>query len=200
MTTGVGGSATGLIGDGTIDTGFTVTTDTGNIAGTSSNEVRFRETVGTAGTFTIAYDEPLTEFEFWIRNFANIDGRPEQLLGNFKIELSDGTIINNAAFTVLPDAIAPNQNYGLFSTRNNDNSRVVSVNRGGLDYVTDPLFNGTPDQASGRLTFPSIPITANPAAPGSVGVSSIMFDRSGGPGGGFQANFSTSGRVLREAP
>ena len=198
IVTGSGGSASGTIGDGTIDTGFTVTTDTGNIAGTTGdNQVRFRENVANEGTFTITYDEPLTEFEFFIRDLANIDGSPENLLGNFKLTLSDGTVIPNAPFSILPDAIGPNQTFGFFETRGNDNSQVISVNRGGSQFVTDPLFNGLPDQSAGRLVFPSIPILSNPLSPGSVGLQSIMFDRFGGPNG-FQATFSTSGRVLRD--
>jgi len=198
VVTGQGGSATGSIGDGTIDTGFTVTTDTGNIAGTTgANQVRFRENTANDGTFTITYDDPLTEFEFFIRDLANIDGSPENLLGNFKLTLSDGTIISNAPFTILPDVIAPNQDYGLFETRGNDNSQVMTVTRGGIQFVTDPLFNGSGDQSAGRLVFPDIPNLSNPLGPNPIGLQSIMFDRSGGPNG-FQATFSTSGRVISD--
>ena len=111
--------------------------------------------------------------------------------------MSDGTVINNAAFTIIPDAIAPNQDYGLFETRDNDNSLVSVVTRGGAEYLTDPLFNGTSDQASGRIVFPGLPSLGSPPGPGAVGLQSLMFDRSGGPNG-FQAAFSTSGRVLRD--
>ena len=198
VTTGVGGSASGTIGDGTIDTGFTVTTDTGNIAGTTGgNEIRFRENDANSGTFTIAFDEPLTEVEFWIRNLANIVGSIENLIGNFMLTLSDGSIINNAAFSILPDIIAPNQDYGLFSTRNNDTSPLTTVTRGGAQFLTDPAFDGTANQASGRIVFTDLPSVSNPPGPNPVGLSSIKFDRSGGPNG-FQANFSTSGRVIRE--
>lgn len=197
--TGVGGSASGTIGDGTIDTGFSITTDTGNIAGTTGGEeLRFRENDDNSGTFTIVFDEPLTQLEFWIRNLANILGSVENLIGNFMLTLSDGSIINNAAFNILPDIIAPNQDYGLFSTRNNDSSPLTTVIRNGLSYLTDPAFDGTPNQAAGRIVFPDIPSVSNPPAAGAVGVTSIQFDRSGGPSGNFQANFSVSGRVIRE--
>ena len=196
--TGVGGSATGTIGDGTIDTGFTVTTDTGNIAGTTGgSEIRFRENDLNSGTFTITYDDPLTEFEFWIRNLANITGSPENLLGNFTLTLSDGSVINNADFSILPDAIAPNQSFGLFQTRNNDTSLLTTVTRMGLDYVTDPAFDGSGNQASGRIVFSDIPNVGDPPVLGAVGLLSISFDRSGGPNN-FQAAFGTSGRVLLE--
>lgn len=199
FTTGVGGSATGTFGDGTIDTGFSVTTDTGNIAGTTGgSEVRFRESPGNAGTFIISYDEPVTELELWIRDLANIDGEPENLLGNFVVTLSDGTVLNNADFMILPDAITANQDFGEFSTRANNNSLLTEVTRGGLQYVTDPLFNGTGDQAAGRLVFPGVPTVTNPPGVDAVGIQSIQFDRSGGPSASFQATFSTSGRVLQD--
>ncbi|MFK7765869.1 MAG: hypothetical protein AB8B55_01415 [Mariniblastus sp.] len=198
VTTGVGGSATGTIGDGTIDSGFSVVTDTGNIAGsTGGTDIRFRENDSNSGTFTITYDEPITEFEFWVRNLANVFGSPENLLGNFMLTLSDGSVINNAAFTILPDAIAPNQNYGLFRTRSNDRSSLTTVTRAGLQYLTDPVFDGSANQASGRIVFSDIPNVGDPPVAGAIGLRSIAFDRSGGPNG-FQAAFSTSGRVLRE--
>ena len=202
VTTGVGGSAQGTIGDGTIDTGFTVTTDTGNIAGTTGGtELRFRENPNAAGSFTIAFDEPITEFEFWIRSLANIIGEAENLLGNFVLALSDGSIINNAAFNIIPDLIAPNSNFGLFRTRGTDTSPLSQVTRGGANFVTDPGFNGTPNQAAGRIVFSDIPGVGTSPIQGAVGLQSLTFERSGGPTtSGFQTNISASGRVLREEP
>ena len=200
--TGVGGSAQGTIGDGTIDTGFTVTTDTGNIAGTTGGtELRFRENPNAAGSFTIAFDEPITEFEFWIRSLANIIGEAENLLGNFVLALSDGSIINNAAFNIIPDLIAPNSNFGLFRTRGTDTSPLSQVTRGGANFVTDPGFDGTPNQAAGRIVFPDIPGVGASPFQDAVGLQSLTFERSGGPtNSGFQTNISASGRVLREEP
>lgn len=196
VVTGIGGSASGTIGDGTVDTGFTVTTDTGNITGTTAgNQLRFRETAVAGGTITITYDDPLTEFEFFVRDLINVAGEPENILGNFTLTLSDGTVINNAQFEILPDAIGPNMDYGLFETRGNDQSQIVAVNRGGFDYVTDATFNGTPDQSAGRLIFLDVPASST-----GVGVSSLSFERSGGPGGSFQAAFSTSGQVITTDP
>ena len=198
----MGGSAQGTIGDGTIDTGFTVTTDTGNIAGTTGGtELRFRENPNAGGSFTIAFDEPITEFEFWIRSLANIVGQAENLLGNFILTLSDGTIINNAAFNIIPDAIAPNTNFGLFRTRATDTSPLSQVTRGNTNFVTDPGFDGTANQAAGRIVFPDIPGVGAAPIQGAVGLQSLTFERSGGPtNSGFQTNISASGRVLREDP
>jgi hypothetical protein len=192
---GTGGSATGTLGDGTIDTNFTVTTDTGNITGDDGDEIRFSEDPSDTGTFTITFDDPVTEFEFWLRNFTNITGNPDHLIGNFTLELSDGTIINNAAFNVLPDAIAPNSNFGEFSTGGVSRELVVPVNVGGLDYVTDPTFNGSGSQAAGRIVFPDIPSLGGAPGPGSVGLRSIQFDKVGGVSG-FNAFFGASGQVI----
>ena len=179
-----------------------VTTDTGNIAGTTGGtELRFRENPNAAGSFTIAFDEPITEFEFWIRSLANIIGEAENLLGNFVLALSDGSIINNAAFNIIPDLIAPNTNFGLFRTRGTDTSPLSQVTRGGANFVTDPGFDGTPNQAAGRIVFPDIPGVGASPFQDAVGLQSLTFERSGGPtNSGFQTNISASGRVLREEP
>lgn len=200
VVTGVGGSATGTIGDGTIDTGFTITTDTADIAGTTGGtELRFRETPQSSGSFTITYDEPVTEFEFFVRSLANIAGELENLLGNFMLTLSDGTVVNDAPFQIVPDVIAPNQNFGEFETRNTDLSPLSVVTRDGATFVTDPVFDGTPNQAAGRLVFPDIPSVGDPAVQGAVGLKALTFERSGGnTSNSFQATFSTSGRVLRQ--
>ncbi len=198
VTTGVGGSATGTIGDGTTDTTFSITTDTGNIAGTTGGtELRFRETDAFSGQFTIAFDDPLTDFELFIRGLNNVMGAVENLIGNFILTLSDGTVIGNAPFSILPDAITENESFGLFSTRRNDNSILSAVNRGGLDFVTDPAADGTGNQAAGRIVFPDIPAASSSAASG-LGLSSISFDRTGGPRNSFQANVSVSGQVIGE--
>ena len=201
VTTGVGGSATGTIGDGATDTTFSISaTGNGNIAGiTGGTELRFRETDAFDGRFTIAFDDPITDFELFIRGLNNVVDAAENLLGNFILTLSDGTIIGNAPFSILPDAITENESFGLFSTRDDDNSTLSAVNRGGLDFVTDPAADGTENQAAGRIVFPDIPAAFSSSASG-LGLSSISFDREGGPNNNsFQANVSVSGQVIGEA-
>lgn len=196
---GRGGSASGTIGDAAIRTGFEVTTDTGYVTRVSNaNALTFYESDSYSGRFTVTYDDPLTEYEFWVRSLANIAGSPQNLLGNFSITLSDGSVYDNAAFQILPDVIKPYSTYGEFATGGGDASPLVSVTVGGLQYLTDPAFNGGSYQGSGRVVFPDIPVLSNPLGRSPVGVQSISFDRIGGPNR-YQAVFSSSGRVIQEA-
>jgi len=193
--TGTGGGATGLIGDGSLTTGFTTTTDTGSIAGTVGNLIRFRESPDDAGTFTTTFADPLTNLEFFVTNLTNNSRGTENFLGNFTVTLSDGTVLNNAAFTVLPDAIAPNSTFGEFTTTRADRERLQVVTVGGNQFLTDPTEEG--GQAAGRIVFTGVPsVGTSPSLTGKpVGISSVSFDRSGGPPG-FTAFFGFSGQVI----
>ena len=200
VNTGRDGDATGTIGDGVIDTGFTITTVGANLGNSFNNEIIFSEQSSDSGSFKITFDDPVTDLQFWVRNLAFIDAAdPENLFGNFTLTLSDGTVLNNAAFDILPDAIAPNSNYGQFSTRGSDRDLLQAVTRGGVDYVTDPTANGAGSQAAGRLVFTDVPVVSDPPPSGAVGIQCIEFERSGGPDR-FRATFSTSARVLAPAP
>jgi len=193
VNTGAGGSATGTIGDAGHMTGFNLTTDTGNILGTSNDLIAFRESPESAGTFTTTFNEPLTNVEFFVTNLTNINN-DDNLLGNFTVTLSDGTVLNNAAFSILPDVINPNTNYGEFRTGGSDRESLQIVTVGGLQYVTDPTQNGAGRQAAGRIVFDNVPgVGTSPGNP--VGITSISFDRSGGPNN-FRAFFGISGQVI----
>jgi hypothetical protein len=187
------GSQSGTIGDGSIDTGFTVSTDTGSIEGNENNEVIFAETPGTAGTITTTFDDPLTEVELFVRSIANDTTGTPHVLGNFTVELSDGTTINNASFSIVNDAIAPNSTYGFFQTSSEDTTLITSTTIGGNQFIQDPISDGPGNQAAGRIQFTDSAITD--AATG-VGISSISFERSGGSSG-YRSRFSVSGRVIQ---
>lgn len=192
VSTGFGGSASGTIGDGALDTTFNTTTDTGQILGTSGNKIRFRESPNANGTFTTTFADPLTNVELWVQNLANDDN----FLGNFTVTLSDGTVLNNAAFTVLPDVISPNSTYGEFSTVGSDRESLQVTTIGGNQFVTDPTTNGSGSQAAGRIVFTGLPPVGNsPTLSNPVGVTSISFERSGGPNN-FSAFFGFSGQVI----
>lgn len=190
VTNGTGGSVSGVIGDGTTDTTYTTTTDTGRINGTSGgNLIAFAETPGDPGTFTTTFADPIADLELYI---GNLMGDPnENIVGNFTVTLSDGTVLNNAAFSILPDAITPGGTYGAFNSGFTDQELLTSVNIGGLDYVKDPTNNGSGSQGVGRLVFTDVP----PPGDDCIGISSISFDREGGPFG-FRAFFSYSGNVI----
>jgi len=189
---GFGGSAAGTIGDGSLDTTFTTTTDTGQILGTSGNKIRFRESPNANGTFTTTFADPLTNVELWVQNLANNDN----FLGNFTVTLSDGTVLNNAAFSVLPDMISPNSTFGEFSTVGSDRENLQVTTIGGNQFVTDPTTNGAGSQAAGRIVFTGVPPAGNsPTLSNPVGISSISFERSGGPNN-FSAFFGFSGQVI----
>lgn len=188
-----GGAQSGTIGDGTVDTGFSVTTDTGTIVGNEDNEVIFSESATDAGTFTTTFDDPLTDVEFFVRSMANDTTGTPHVLGNFTVELSDGTIINNAAFTIIGDTISPSSNYGFFNTGTEDTTLISTTTIGGNQYVQDPFSDGPGNQAAGRIQFTDAAITG---APSNVGISSISFDRSGGSVG-YNSRFSVSGKVVQ---
>lgn len=190
-------SATGTIGDGSVDTNFQIST-TGDIIGFVNNKVRFREGEVNAGTYTIDFDDPLTNLEFFVGNFTNTQDDHNNLLGNFKVELSDGTVLNNANFTILPDAITGGGTFGEFTTWGSTNELLTQVSQGGASWVTDPTVNGSGNQGGGRLVFTDVP----PYVEGGVdcvGITQIMFDMTGGPNG-FSAVFGVSGQVMDITP
>lgn len=197
VNTGFGGSVSGTIGDGTLDTTFTTTTDTGQILGTSGNTIRFRESPDSNGTFTTTFADPLANVEFWVGNLTNLFS-VDNMLGNFTVTLSDGTVLNNAAFTVLPDVINPNSTYGEFTTWSSDRESLLVTTIGGNQYVTDPTLNGSGSQSAGRIVFtgaPPVPTSPTPVSSPPVGISSISFERFGGPNF-FSATFGFSGQVI----
>lgn len=190
-------SVEGTIGDSTNNTTFTYSTDTGEILRTddANGEVRISEANSDQGTFTIAFDDPVTDLEFWVEDFLNINATfPENLLGNFTLTLSDGTVINNAAFTIIPDAIEPITDFGLFRTGFRDVDLVSKVTRSGLDYLTDPTVNSATYQSAGRITFDDAPVyPSGGTVTNAVGISSFSFDRIGGSfDAELRTNFSAS--------
>ena len=192
-------TATATVGDGVIDTTVNYSTAGGQIRGTSQGgtEVRFSEAPTDDGTFTLTFDDPVADLELWFRNMTNVNSAdPENLIGNFTVTLSDGTVLNNAAFTVMDTSISPNSSYGQFTTRSGDRDAFQVVTRGGNQYITDPTINGTSSQAAGRITFDGAPSVDTPAQLGAVGITSITFERSGGPPG-YQATTAVSGRVMQ---
>lgn len=192
VNTGFGGSVAGTIGDASLNTTFNTTTDTGQILGTSGNRIRFRESPNANGTFTTTFADPLTNVEVFVGNLANSDN----FLGNFTVTLSDGTVLNNAAFTVLPDVITPNSTFGEFSTVGSDRESLQVTTIGGNQFVTDPTSNRGGSQAAGRIVFTGLPPLGNsPTLSNPVGVSSISFERFGGPND-FSAFFGFSGQVI----
>ncbi len=189
-----GGPATGSIGDGTIDTNFTVTgSDTGIVLGTDRNEIVFSEQPGNVGSVTTSFVDPLTDVELFFSSVTN-DGAPH-LIENFSVTLSDGTTINNADFSVVPDAISPSINLGAFFTTTAKDFELLSQTTiGGTRFVTDGSNDGAGfgnRQAAGRIRFTDSTITN---APSGVGISSITFHRSGVEVG-YTSRFSVSGRV-----
>lgn len=190
-------SVEGTIGDSLNNTTFTYSTDTGEILSTNdaNGEVRISEANSDQGTFTIAFDDPVTDLEFWVEDFLNLDASfPENLIGNFTLTLSDGTVINNAAFTIIDDAIQPITDFGLFRTGFRDVDLVSKVTRSGLDYLTDPTVNGVPNQSAGRITFDDAPVyPSGGTVTNAVGISSFSFDRIGGSfDAEVRTNFSAS--------
>jgi len=189
-------TATATLGDGTIDTNVTVSTDTGALSGMVGNEIRFRESPGTEGTFTIDFDDPVVNLELWFRNIADNNTGSPSLVGNFTVTLSDGQVIDDAPFTIINDAIVRNSMFGEFNTLSTDQELLAKVNHLGNMFVTDPTpsddFNS---QGAGRITFDDAPLFGGVADSNTVGITSISFDRIGGAGG-FQAALSVSGQAV----
>lgn len=196
-TSSTNNSAEGTIGDGSIDTNFSIST-TGDIVGFSGNKVRFREGEENAGTYVIDFDDPLTNVEFWVSNLTNTQADHNNLLGNFSVTLSDGTVLNDAAFSILPDAIAGNSTFGEFTTIGSTNELLNQVMFGGSSWVTDPTVNGSGNQGGGRIVFTDAP-TLDHDGSDCVGISSLEFDLIGGPNG-FSAFFGVSGQVVEINP
>lgn len=191
---GVGGSVSGTLeaADGTSTT-FETTTDTGNIAGIINGDIAFVEDANNEGTFTTTFAAPVTDLELFV---AGLYGGPnENLLGNFTVTLSDGTVMNNAAFDILQDTISPNTAVGAFTTFSTDRELLRTTTVGGFDYVRDQTPNGSNRQAAGRIVFRDIPAPG----PDCIGISSVSFERSGGQSG-FLSYFNFSGKIVEIEP
>jgi len=186
LVVGVGGSVDGTLdaADGTSTT-FQMTTDSGSIRGISNGDIAFFEDAANEGTFTTTFADPVTDLELWVAGM--FEGATENLIGNFTVTLSDGTVLNNAAFDILPDTISPNSAVGAFTTFGTDTELIQKTTVGGIDYVKDPTNNGSFNQAAGRIVFQNIPAPG----PDCIGITSVSFDRSGGqPGFLGYTNFS----------
>jgi len=188
--TGVGGSVTGTLvaADGTSTT-FTSTTDTGEIRAASGANIGFRESPVADGTFTTTFDDPIADLEFFVANMFT--GPNQNIIGNFTVTLSDGTVLNNAAFTIINDTINPNSPVGSFTSTGVDRELISPVNVGGLNFFQDPTDNGAGNQAAGRIVFTDVP----PPGEHCVGIVEVSFDRQGGPAN-FTSFYSFSGRVI----
>lgn len=190
LVTGFGGSATGTLtaADGT-ETGFTTTTDTGQVLGQSGNSIAFRESSDSNGIFTTTFDAPIADLELFIGGLFG--GPDENVIGNFTVTLSDGTVLNNAAFSIVNDAITANGPVGQFTASAFDSELLSAVNIGGNNYVQDATNNGVRNQAAGRIIFTDIP----DPGPHCVGIESVSFERRGGPAN-FTAFMSFGGSVI----
>lgn len=189
-----GNTATGTLGDGIVDTNFSISTSgNANLLGSVNNLIAFQESSNTDGRIQIDFDGPLTNVEFFVTNLTNRTANdPENLLGDFTVTLSDGTVINNASFSVIQDNINPNSSFGEFSTFNTDRELLTTVTRNGAAFVTDPNANGAGNQAAGRIVF-DVPVDHTEC----IGIESISFERSGGPNN-FRAFFGVSGQAFTE--
>ena len=194
VNTGIGGSVTGTLSTPTgVSTGFTSTTDTGQVLGTNGENISFRESPSADGTFTTTFDDPIADLEFFINGLYG--GPDRNVVGNFTVTLSDGTVLNNAAFTVLPDTISPNSAVGSFTTDGLSTELASTISSGGADYVYDATDNGTRNQVAGRIVFTDVP----PPGDDCIGIVSVSFDRFGGPPN-FTAYYSFSGSVIEIQP
>jgi len=106
-----------------------------------------------------------------------------------------GTAGNSIFFSETPGTGVPGGTYGEFSSSGTDRELLQQVSVGGANYVQDPTVNGASSQGVGRIVFTDIP----DPGPHCVGISSVSFDRRGGPNG-FRANFSFSGSVVDIQP
>jgi len=190
-------TVTGTIGDDDVFTRFTLTTDTGRVRGSSTVGVSLSESPFDDGRFTLTFEDSLTDVELYIGSLSG--AKTPNVIGDFTITLTDGTVFNNASFRVLPDDFNGLGTVGLFNSFVHNLERVQPISIGGKDYVVDPTDNGTASQAAGRLVFGGAPtVSGSPPNPTSVGVSAISFYRGGGDVDGFGFTVNVSGRVLKE--
>lgn len=185
-----GSSGSGSLGDGTTSTGFSLSTNSGGITSVRTpSGFNINESITVEGDYRIEFDDPLVNVEFFISSLLS---RGSNRVGNFTITLSDGTVINNAAFTIVPDTISSGISVvGPFTANGGSNRLITRITSGGADYAT----SNSGGQAAGRLRFADIPTAVGPDC---VGVTAIQFEKLGGGDGPSGAGFSVSGQVVTE--
>lgn len=184
-----GSSGTGSLGDGTTSTGVNLTTNSGGIASVrSGGGVGIDESRNAAGNYRFEFDDPLVNVEFFI---ASLWQHSLNRIGNFTITLSDGTVINNAAFTIVPDTIINNGAVGPFTANGGSTRLLAQISLGGAEYAT----SNSSGQAAGRLRFADIPTAVGPDC---VGVTAIEFQKLGGRARVTGAGIVVSGQIVTE--
>lgn len=184
-----GSSGTGSLGDGTTSTGVNLTTNSGGIASIRTPAgVNINESVNLEGDYRFEFDDPLVNVEFFISSLLS---RGSNRVGNFTITLSDGTVIHNAAFTIVPDTITSNSAVGPFRANGGSTRLISQISLGGAEYAT----SNSGGQAAGRLRFADIPTAVGPDC---VGVTAIQFEKLGGGNGRSGAGFAVSGQIVTE--
>ena len=175
-------SATGTLGD----TNVNITTTGGGIVSQHANGLLFSESASTAGTYRIDFDDPVGNVELFFDSVTR-----DNILGNFTITLSDGTVLNNAAFDIIQDVITPPAMIGEFNVISSSTELLTKINVGGIDYLSDPTPLGAA-QAYGRIVFTDVPPCGGVQC---GGITSIQFEKSGGPNL-LNAIMNVSGQVI----
>ena len=142
------------------------------VGGSETDLLRISEYAWHNGSFTIAIDDyPLYDVILYLGSIGYQEFPPDgeiaesSAVGNFQLSFSDGTVINDAPFTLTPadNAAGPLTPESGFTTFSSDTHGAAVTTIGGLTYVHDPFdsnplppnLNAFDQQAYGYLIFPT---------------------------------------------
>ncbi|WP_420573733.1 gliding motility-associated C-terminal domain-containing protein [Kordia sp.] len=195
-TTGGTTDESAILTDGVDTSNITISTTGGAfVSGSETDIIRWNESQAVGdGTYTVTFTEPVYDVTVFFGNMQRNVNDPDSpvgsgtgtKIGNFVIELEDGTIINDAAFTLT------NGNGG-FTTFSSDTRNLETITIGGITYIRNatnaPLNDGN-QQAFGLLTFSDISNGSNL----DNGLRSFTFTKLGS-GGGPTSTIGFNGRL-----
>ncbi|MEM6800758.1 MAG: T9SS type A sorting domain-containing protein [Bacteroidota bacterium] len=156
----------GQIIDGALTANISVSTTATMSATASTNLASFQENVDQY--ITISSDLPLANLELFFQHIYNT-GTDTTFIGDFEVELWDGTVINNSAFT------AKSGSNGFPLIANSTETPFSILTKGGKEYAYDDTNNNAPDQHYGMLSLDAAGLGA--------GIKRVTFEVIGGPSG-----------------
>ena len=131
----------------------TVSTNGGFFRASFAERINYSENTKGNGTYTIALDTAIENVTLYVDNIGKSNNSRDPLLGDFTLVFEDGTVINNAAFTVT-------QATGGFIKGGSSTEGLIKKTVNGKEYLADPSTGGPNgsdhNQAYGLITFPDI--------------------------------------------
>lgn len=151
---------------------------------TGSDRFIMSEQSAYVGTYSIVSSQPMFSVDILFDNFVS-----STEFGNFILTLADGSVVNNADFTIYPDVISAGAQLGEFSAlATSTTSSMVKDSSSGVHRFTG---NSPPNQFGGRIKL----LNSHDSFDG-VGIKSITFEKYSGSTGNLVGLVSVASRFF----